>query len=103
MRPYRLNYRNNVDILVVASLVILSLSFPTTMLHNSTASVTLSVMISTLLLGIPHMVLIFSLCHKFAKKAGITQRLKTKYVNLKRCAVANKCTCQAQADREVEV
>ena len=33
------------------------------------------------------MVLIFSLCHKFAKKTGITQWLKTKYVNLKRCAI----------------
>jgi len=97
IRPYRLNYRNNVDISVVASLAILSLSFPTALNHYNTASVTLSVMISTLLLGIPHMVLMFSLCHKFAKKTGITQWLKTKI-----CVSANRCVCQAQGDREAE-
>jgi len=43
------------------------------------------------------MVLIFSLCHKFAKKTGITQWLKAKI-----CVSASRCICQAQEDRQAE-
>ena len=48
------------------------------------------------------MVLILYLCYKFAKKTGITQCLKTKYGDLKRCVSANRHTVQVQADREAE-
>jgi len=60
-------------------------------------------MLISLLLGIPHMVLILYLCHKFAKKTGITHCLKTKYGNLKRCVSANRHTIQVQADGEAEL
>jgi len=70
MRPYRLNCGNNVDILVLALLAILSLSFPTALYHFSRTAFILSVLISALLLGIAHMVLISSLCHKFANNWG---------------------------------
>ena len=90
MRPYRLNSGNNVDISILALLAILLLLFPTALYqypYRRTAIV-FSMLVS-LLLGIPHMVLILSLCHKFAKKTGITQFLKTKYGDLKRCVSAN--------------
>ena len=101
--PYRLNSGNNVDISILALLAILLLILPIA-LHQyvyKRAVIVWSMLIS-LLLGIPHMVLILYLCHKFAKKTGITQCLKTKYGNLKRCVSANRHTIQVQADREAE-
>jgi len=69
MRPYRLNSGNNVDILVLALLAILSLLFPIALHHYAyrRTAIVFSMLI-LLLLGIPHVVLILSLCHKFAKK-----------------------------------
>ena len=77
-KPYKLNFMNNVDVLILLLLEILSLvtSNPAQKLFPY------YLLISTLLLGIPHMVLTF---HVFAKKAGITQFLKRKYKALKRC------------------
>ena len=63
MRPYRLNSGNNVDILVLASLAILSLTFPIA-LHQYVYSQTAIMWYtskSSLLFGIPHTVLILSL------------------------------------------
>ena len=48
------------------------------------------------------MVLILSLCHKLAKKTGITDYLITKYGDLRRCLSANRHTIEVQADREAE-
>ena len=56
----------------------------------------------TLLLLVPHMVLIFYVCYVLAKKAGITQCLKRKYETLKRCVQSLGHTGQAEADVEAE-
>jgi len=103
MRPYRLNSGNNVDISVLALLAILLLILPIALYQYVYKQVVIVwSMLVSLLLGIPHMVLILYLCHKFAKKFGITQFLKTKYGHLKRCVSANKHTIEVQADREAE-
>ena len=55
-----------------------------------------------ILLGVPHMVLIFYICYVLAKKAGITQCLKRKYRTVKVCLLAAIHTGQAGADEEAE-
>jgi len=66
MKPYRLNSGNNVDILVLALLAILSLLFPIA-LHQYIYGQT----ISSLLLSIPHMVLILSLATNLPRKVAL--------------------------------
>ena len=44
-----------------------------------------------------HMMLIFCVCHKLAKKIGITQCLKRRYNNLKICMQATRPTRKAEA------
>ena len=56
-------------------------------------------LISVLLLCIPHMVLILYVCYRLTKKAGITQCLKRKYKTLKGCILAITHT---SADVEAE-
>ena len=83
-RPYKLNFMNNIDVVILflLEILILSTSYPGSRL------LTHLILGSTLLLLIPHIVLIFYICHKLAKKAGITQCLKRNYTILKRCMQA---------------
>ena len=98
-RPYKLNFMNNLDIVILFLLEILTLATS----RLTTKLLTYSIVGSTLLLLIPHMVLILCICHKLAKKAGITQCLKRKYIPLKRCCVqATRHVCQAEAYVEAE-
>ena len=48
------------------------------------------------------MILIFYICHTLAKKIGITQCLKGRYDNLKRCMQSTRPTSEAEADVEGE-
>ena len=80
-RPYKFNFMNNVDIVILILLEILI--FVTS--GSGSSSFTYFTLGTTLLLLVPHMILIFYICHKLAKKAGITQCLKRRYKNLKRC------------------
>ena len=70
-RPYKLNLMNNVDIVILFLLAILILV--TSISASSSSLITYPILGSTLLLLIPHMILIFYICHKLAKKIGITQ------------------------------
>ena len=90
---------NNVDIAILILLEILM--FETS---SSSASPLLTYIIlgTTLLLLVPHMILIFYICHKLANKIGITQCLKRKYKTLKRYMQAIRPTSQAEADVEAE-
>ena len=54
---------------------------------------------STLLLLVPHLVLICYVCYALAKNVGITHCLKRKY---DRCVQANRHTNQAETDVETE-
>ena len=89
---------NNVDIVILFLLEILIL------VTSTSGSLLLAYIIlaTTLLLLIPHMILIFYICHKIAKRIGITQFLKTKYKTLKRCLQATRPNSEAEADVETE-
>ena len=97
-RPYKLNSLNNVDIAILFLLEILifvsSISSP--------SSLTYVILGATLLLLVPHMILIFYICHKLAKKIGITQCLKKKYNSLKICMHSARPTREPEADVEAE-
>ena len=87
-RPYKLNFMNNVDIIILFLLEIFSLA-----ISNLTLEFFVSFILgSTLLLLVPHMVLIFYVCYELAKKAGITHCLKKKY---DRYVLANRHTCKS--------
>ena len=74
-RPYRLNSMTTVDILILFLVEMLSL----VTINSTPKHFTYAILILTLLLGVPHMVLTFYICHILAKKVGITQYLKRKY------------------------
>ena len=97
-RPYTLNFMNNVDIVV---LVLLEMLFFVTS-SSSSPLLAYTILGTTLLLLIPHMVLIFYICHKFAKKIGITQCLKRIYKTLKRSVQATRHTSEVEEDVEAE-
>ena len=82
-RPYKLNFMNNVDIVILFLLEILIFVTSTSLPPSLTYFI--FILGTTLLLLIPHMILIFCVCHKLAKKIGITQCLKRMYNTLKRC------------------
>ena len=98
LRPYKLNFRNNIDYLVLTLLVTLSGGMLSIVLHMgiSTSHYVLGL---ALLLSVPHMILIFYVCYVLATKAGITQWFKRKYETLRNCVQA---TIHAQKDIEAE-
>ena len=97
-RPYKLNFMNNVDIVILFLLE--TLTFATSTLNSR--YLTYLILGTTLLLLAPHMVLIFYIFHKLAQKTGIAEYLKRKYKALKRCIEAARHTGQAEADVEAQ-
>ena len=97
-RPYKLSFMNNIDIVILFLLEILIL------VTSSSGSPLLAdtILGATLLLLVPHMILIFYICNKLANEIGITQCLKRKYKTLKRCVQRTRLTSQAEADVEAE-
>ena len=96
MKPYRLESRNNADILILVLLGMLSLTFFTAPKHlggESEEIMICIIIISILLLGIPHMVLILYICYLLAKKTGITQCLERNFKRL-----ATRCISQVETD-----
>ena len=97
-RPYKLNFMNNVDIIILFLLG--------TLIFVASSSVSLSltyiILVTTLLLLIPHIILIFYIFHKLANKIGITHCLKRKFKTLKRCMQVTRPTSKAEADVEAE-
>ena len=86
---------NNVDIIILFLLEIFSLA-----ISNLTLELFVSTILgSTLLLLVPHFVLICYVCYALAKKAGITHCLKREY---DRCVQANRPTSRAETDVETE-
>ena len=102
-KPYKSNLRNIADILILVLLAIASLILLDATHNSANINVfTASVLLTSLLLGVPHMVLMFYICYMLAKKAGITQWLQKKHISLKRCLQAIKYTSQAETDGEAE-
>ena len=103
VRPYKRNFSNNVDILILVLLATLSVELLIGAYYLVSAHVFAhSLLATTLLLGVPHMVLIMYICYVLAKKAGITQYLKRKCEHLKGCVQATRHTSQAEADVEAD-
>ena len=89
-RPYKLNFMNIVDIVILLLLELLM--FATS--SSRTPLLAYIILGATLLLLVPHMVLIFFICHKLANKMGITQSLKRRYISLKRGVQATRPTSE---------
>ena len=70
--------------------------------HSGKASLEHLIISLTLLLGIPHTVLVSYILYKLAKKAGITECLKRKYTYLKTHMLTNRCANQNEPDVEAE-
>ena len=99
VKPYKLNYMSNVDYLILTLLMIVSFEVLFTAFHTATEDWIHQTLLTTLLLGVPHMVLILYICYMSAKKVGITRCLKRKYETLKRGV---KATRRAETDVEAE-
>ena len=64
-KSYKLNFMNNVDIIILFLLKIFITS------TSVSSLLTYAILGATLLLLVPHMVLIFSICHTLAKKISM--------------------------------
>ena len=99
-RPYKLNNVYNVTLVLLEILIFATSSYGSPLL--TTLKTTYIIHITTLLLLIPHMILIFFIWHKLAKKTAITHCLKRKFITLKRCMQVTRPTSEAKADAEAE-
>ena len=95
LKPYKLNYMSNVDYLILSLLMFVSFEVLFLAYHTATKDWIHLALLTTLMLGVPHMVLILYICYMSAKKVGITRCLKRKYETLKRGV---KATRQAETD-----
>ena len=86
------------DILILLLLEVLSVLASTPI----TRSYLRYVLLTMLLLGVPHMVLILYICYVLAKKAGITHCLKRKYEVLKRHIHASGVGTDAEAEADTD-
>ena len=100
MKPYKSNCSNNADFMILALLSIMSAHMLTALYHAKRAAFPNGVMVLTLLLSIPHMVLIFYVCYVLAKKASVPQCLKLKYEKLKSCVLATRRKVEADVEAE---
>ena len=98
MRPYKLNISSNVDFVVLVLLELLSLLLLAVAYHPAAKKFTHLILGPALLLGVPHMILIFYICYVVAKKTGITECLKRKQDSLTKCMKVTKHTNQTEAD-----
>ena len=95
-RPYKLNFRNNVDVLILVLLATLLLTFHTPKKED----ITFCFLVSAVLLSVPHVVLIFYICYELAMRLGITLCLKMIYKTL--CLQATRRTSKAETDVEAQ-
>ena len=103
LRPYKHNFRNIADILTLAVLEAMSFELFAAAHHPPTVQTApYHAMESVVVLGVPHMILLFYIIYLFTKKAGITQCLKRRYKHLKRSVQNNRDTSQCEADVEAE-
>ena len=102
IRPYKSNLSNSIDIWMLGLLGMMSLAFLIATIYPWTQTSKYCIVILILLLGVPHMVLIFYICYVLAKKLGITECLKRKYKSLKGCVLSIRCTSPAEPDVEAD-
>jgi len=103
VRPYKRNFSNNVDILILILLETMSVELLVVAYYlAATKTFAYFALATALLLLVPHVVLILYICCVLAKKAGIPQCLKRKYEHLKRCVQATRPNSEAEADVEAD-
>jgi len=102
LRPYKSNFRDNVDFLTLVLLEVLSLTFAVEINFPASDLFTYCILISILLLGTPHVILIFYVCYHLAKKTGFTQYLKRKCKALQRNVFTSDPTSQAETNVEAD-
>ena len=96
MRPYKRNFGNNVDVLILAMLEALAIFLLLVVYFHLTAPTLCCYSLVVIpLLCVPHMVLILYICYKLVNKLGIIKCLKTKGRLLKRCVLALRPPTQA--------
>ena len=100
IRPYKLNLRNSVDFLILVLLKTMSFELFAGAYHIAPSNFTYYILVTILLLGVPHMVLMFYVCYVLAKKAGITQCLKRKREKFRRYIQVIRLTAEPEADVE---
>ena len=98
-RPYKVNFRTSIDILIFALLEILTVELLFSVNHAAIPEFIYYIFGSVLLLSVPHVVLIFYICCVLANKAGITQCLKGK---VKRWLQSKRRKSQAETHVEAE-
>ena len=98
VRPYKLNSMTNADILVLFLFELFSLA--TNKPSEAFFTYFSTILLSALLLYVPHMALIFYICYMLAKKVGIAQYLQVKYKTLTTCLQTKRHTDEAEADVE---
>ena len=74
-RLYRSNVKNNIDICILLLLEGLSFEFYTAMYQPTSLTSRRAIVISTLLISVPHMILILYICNMLVRKIGLTQCL----------------------------
>ena len=97
LRPYKSNSKNNADFFILVLLALTSLTFLVVLYNPSGSTFARQLLISALLISIPHLALVFHICHNLAKKAGIIHHIKKKYHTLK-----TYLTCRKQAETHMD-
>ena len=98
-----MNCSNNVDILILALLLGLSVELLVTAYAPPIEpNITYYALGSALLLGVPHMALIFYICYMLAIKAGVIQCLEKKYKDLKACVQATRHISQPEDNMDAD-
>ena len=96
-RPFKENYRNIVDSLILAVIALFCLAFIPLLQYSNMNKI----IIAMVLVGLPHAVLLSYICYKLAEKAGLIFYLKTKYHVLKQL-IATVRHASHQVDIEEE-
>ena len=96
LRPYKSNSKNNADFFILVLLALTSLTFLVVLCNPSGSTFARQLLISALLISIPHLALVFYICYDLAKKAGIIHHIKKKYHTLKTNMLPMTCRKQAE-------
>ena len=100
VRPYKQNYLNNVDFLILALLEVLSFELLSATYHTPKETFIYYGLATVLLLSTPHIILILYICYVVVKNTGVTQCLKRKWRTLKRCVPATRHVTQDETEAE---
>ena len=99
-RPYKTPCWNNADTVILALLGLLSLTFANMLYNPLTSGITHAPVVSMMLLGVPHVALVFYICYKLAEKTGMTMWLKSKCKDLKEHILSARQMSQANANEQ---